>query len=107
MKTNQEIVKDDVTIFSDASPKRADSIYNEINAPHYRDFLNDVTFGEGDSWFDKQNTTTILSFFEKKADDVTTVVNDSIFGTISKPKHPEPPQRVKNYPILKSSGIQV
>ncbi|CAG8741215.1 2495_t:CDS:2, partial [Dentiscutata heterogama] len=74
MKTNQEIVKDDVSIFSDASLRRSESIYNDINAPHYRDFLNDITFGEGDSWFDKQNNTTILSFFEKKVDDVTTVI---------------------------------
>ncbi|CAG8614648.1 6316_t:CDS:1, partial [Racocetra persica] len=42
-------MKEDISIFSDASPKRSDSIYNQINAPHYRDFLNDITFGEGDS----------------------------------------------------------
>ncbi|CAG8640024.1 15304_t:CDS:2, partial [Cetraspora pellucida] len=120
MKTNQEIVKEDISIFSDASPKRSDSIYNQINAPHYRDFLNDITFGEGDSWFDKQNTTTIFSFLEKKVDDFTVVANDSIISknvkiqvkqeTNSKelkiPKNFEPPKRVKNYPSFRSPGIQ-
>ncbi|CAG8638777.1 10350_t:CDS:2, partial [Scutellospora calospora] len=107
----------------DASPKSSDSIYNEINAPHYRDFLNDVTFGEGDSWFDKQNNTTILSFLEKKFD-VLTLANDSKLSTdlkddidiaykqetVSKEsniqKHLDPPQRVRNYPTLRSLGIQ-
>ncbi|CAG8732997.1 9083_t:CDS:2, partial [Cetraspora pellucida] len=83
-------------------------------------FLNDITFGEGDSWFDKQNTTTIFSFLEKKVDDFTVVANDSILSknvkiqvkqeTNSKelkiPKNSEPPKRVKNYPSFRSPGIQ-
>ncbi|CAG8476689.1 6798_t:CDS:2 [Acaulospora morrowiae] len=53
-----------------------DFTYENINAPRFRDFLNDMTLGEGDSWFDDENNAielsptptevSILDFDEKK-----------------------------------------
>ncbi|CAG8517085.1 2409_t:CDS:2 [Acaulospora colombiana] len=85
LKTSQQEFDDDYEeIIMDGSTPTGfyDYIYEGINAPRYRDFLNDMTVGEGDSWFDMQNNTfeispistevSVLNLEEKKTTETST-----------------------------------